>query len=158
MSRRRVLVAMALVAAVAAVAWLRHHYSDEARIGRLFRDGARAVAEERLLGVAAKLKRSYTDPWGFSYESLLGTLGDLFSSHEQIDVDHRLESVSVSGDTAVAVLSLSLRATAGGSRQVLLGGDEPVQAVVELERDRGSWLIARTTELSVTRPDAPGQR
>ena len=80
MSGGRLRALIAVLVALAALLWLRHHFSPEARLARSLQDLARAAEEEKLLAVAQHISRRYSDERGLTYESFLGGVADLFAS------------------------------------------------------------------------------
>jgi len=154
MTRRQATLAIALVAGAGGL-WLRAYLSDEAVIRRMIKSAARAVEEKRLLGVATRISRRYSDPYGQSYESFLGALNDLFTTYPILRVPHRVRSVSVSGQTAVVELSFRLY---GGEEPADLGcligtTTTPATATLLVRQEPGGWQIERVEDLDI--PNAP---
>ena len=80
MGSRRVTEILVLAIAVTLGAWLVRYFSAEQVIRRQVRDAIESFENEQLLGVATVLSRSYHDPWGMSYEAVLGHVQEVMDT------------------------------------------------------------------------------
>ena len=156
MNRRNGMV-VALLLAAAALAWGIRYFSDEARIRRAWKALARAVAEEKLLAVGGHVSRRYGDPYGQSYESLLGMTADLFSTYEDLRLSHSVGPVSVSGTTAALDIEFRLYGSAMGKSGIILGERAtPCKASILMRREHGDWLVERVESVEIPNAPPPG--
>ena len=153
----RIKLVIAAVVALGFVLWLRHYFSDEAAIARMFAAAADNVANERILGVAGNVARTYSDPYGQSYESFLGGVKTMFDRYDDLSLPHDLERVSVSGATAQVELSFRLKGSDGGDHRLLLGEAlTPARATVEVRKVGSDWKIERVIEVDIPNAPPPG--
>lgn len=126
--------------------------SDENRIRKLFKEGARAIHEEKIEEVMAKVSFNYTDEHGLSYLFLKEGTTRLFAQAENIRVDYSIKNMEIKPETAVVAVEVRVSAGLSGEKgqgAVYVAGDaaKPVSMKFHLEKERGKWLVARTEGL-----------
>lgn len=128
--------------------------SDESRIRKLFKEGAKAIEAEKIDEVMARVSFNYTDEHGLSYLFLKEGATRLFANADYIKVDYSIRGIDIKKEAAT--VSVEVRVTAGiGSghdqKGVYVAGDaaRPVPMKFHLEKERNTWLVIRTEGLPV---------
>jgi len=156
MTSRSTRLLAAVLALVALGLWLRQRLSPEAAVARALEATVAAVEGEKLLAVAQHISRSYSDPYDLTYESFLGSLAELFSTHDDIAVSLSVRHVSISGEEAAVELRFRVEASSAAGRQQVIGSLlEPAEARVVMHREHGDWLIYRVDEIDLPSGRAP---
>ena len=140
-----------LIAVVAAGGlWLRHYLSPAEVVKRKLMATVEAFEEERLLGVMAAVSRSYSDPWGFDYESLAGVLKQIMDGYDDLDAEISLGDVAAS-DTEVRIgLEFVVSGRDRGSTEYVVGsGAEPCTAVLAWRKEPSGWRLVSTADLDI---------
>ena len=141
MGSRRVTVVVVLAIAVTLGAWLVRYFSAEQVIRRQIAGAIESFENEQLLGVAAVLSRSYQDPWGMSYESVLGNLQEVMDSFSELEVD---------ADQARVGLRFVVWGTADGQRGYVAGSTGSPVATTQLWRkEPPGWRLVTTESLDI---------
>jgi len=132
--------------------------SDEARIRKLFKEGAGAVESRDLDGVMSKVSFAYRDDYGVTYLYLKEILKREFDRLSDIQVEYgelKIQIIKKGGpgeerlspntpDMAVAELDIRVVATAGTETGYLLGDVKtPIHMRFTLEKERMNWLIVK---------------
>ena len=104
----------------------------------------------KILGVLAKVSRSYDDRWGGSYESLGAHLQSMMDAYDGLTVDLEMLALEVGDGEA----RMSLTFVVGGRTQVgrgtILGsGSEPCRATLRWVKEQPGWRLAETEELDI---------
>lgn len=132
--------------------------SDEARIRKLFKEGAAAVESRDLDGVMSKVSFAYQDEYGVTYLYLKETLKREFNLLSDIQVEYEALTIQIHkksdlqgersspnpSDRAMAELDIRVVATSGTETGYLLGDVKtPVHMRFILEKERMKWLIVK---------------
>lgn len=122
--------------------------SDESRIRKLFREGARAVEQEKIDEVMAKISFNYADEYGLSYLFLKEGMTKLFQNMENIKVEYEFTRIEITEKAAVAELDLRVLATHGSDTGYIAGDlAKPFHMKFSLEKERTTWLVIKTEGL-----------
>lgn len=150
MGSRRVTVIVVLAIAVTLGAWLVRYFSAEQVIRRQIADAVESFENEQLLGVATVLSRSYHDPWGLSYETVLGNLQEVMDTFSGLQVDLEPPIVEVDGEQARVSLRFVLWGTADGERGYVVGSSsEPVTTTELWRKELPGWRVVTTETLDI---------
>lgn len=149
MSKRTLMVVLA-VAVVALGLWLRHYFSPGEVVKRRFLGVVAAFEEERLLGVMASISRSYTDPWGQSYEGLAGRIQEVQETYDALQLNHELSEPRVGEYEVRLTFHFVLWGTFEGNRGYILGSlSDPCTATLLWRKEPQGWRLAATEELDI---------
>lgn len=149
MSKRAGLIGLAIVVAVVFVG-LRHYFSPGEVVKRKLVATIDAFEEERLLAVMSGVSRSYSDPWGFSYETFGGYLNEAMETYENLDVDYVLTKPDVSGEEVRIGIEFVLWGRYEGTRGYIIGSiSEPCTATVLWRKETPGWRFVSTEELDI---------
>jgi hypothetical protein len=131
--------------------------SDESRIRKLFREGARAAESMDFEGVMAKVSFNYRDDYGMTYLSLKEMLKREFQGFSDISIEYGDLKVQVREDLATVEMDLRVMATAGGETGYIAGDIRtPLCLRFILGKERAKWQIVRTESLRpLTAPGSP---
>lgn len=118
--------------------------SDEARIKKLFREGARAIEKKDLDAVMSKVSFNYTDEYGFNYLYIKESMKRVFQRMGDIDIDYENLTITVTDKAAKAEMDVRVVATIGSERGYILGDlPDPVHLTFSLEKQRTKWMVSR---------------
>lgn len=124
--------------------------TDESRIKKLFREGARSVEEEDIKGIMSKVSFHYRDENGLTYLYIKEYMKTLMQRMQDINVDYENLQIEIDGDTAIAQMEVRVIATTGGETGYVFGDfPNPVQLTFTLEKERTKWLVVNTDGLPV---------
>jgi hypothetical protein len=138
------------VVIVAAGLWLRHYFSPGEVVRRQLLATVEAFEEGRMLGVLAAVSRSYSDPWGFDYETLGGNLHRVMDEYDDLEVDLVVGDVTASDAEVRIGLEFVVSGRYQGSRENVVGsGAEPCTAVLVWRKETSGWRLASTAELDI---------
>jgi len=133
--------------------------SDEARIRKLFKEGAGAVESRDIDGVMSKVSFAYRDDYGVTYLYLKEILKREFDRLSDMQVEYgalKIKIIKKGGpgeerpspgppDMAVAEMDIRVVATAGTETGYILGDVKtPVHIRFTLEKERMKWLIVKS--------------
>lgn len=122
--------------------------SDESRIRKLFREGAKAVEQEKIDEVLAKVSFNYTDEHGLSYLFIKEGITKLFQNMDNIKVEYEITRIEVKEKAAIAELNLRVLATRGNDTGYIAGDlSKPFPMKFFLEKERTTWLVTKTEGL-----------
>jgi hypothetical protein len=142
MSKRSTIGLLFLVAAIATLWFL--WPTDENRIRKLFREGAKAVEAGDIEVVIVKVSFNYRDDYGMTYLYLRETLKREFQRLSGISVEYENLKVRVSENTATAELDIRVIATSGSETGYIIGDVRtPVHLRFILEKERAKWQIVK---------------
>jgi hypothetical protein len=154
-SSKMTLVMVALVVVVGGL-WLRHYFSPGEVVKRKVLATIEAFETESLLGVMAAVSRSYSDPWGFDYETLGGNLHQVMEAYDDLDVDLVIGDVTASEERVLVGLEFVVSGRYGGTRESVAGSSgQPCTAVVVWRKEAPGWRLASTAELDI--PELRGE-
>jgi hypothetical protein len=150
MTTNRLTAVVLLGAAVALGAWLVRYFSAEQVIRRQIADAVESFENERLLGVATVLSRSYHDPWGLSYETVLGHVQEVMDTFSELQVDLEPPIVEVDGEQARVSLRFVVWGTADGERGYVVGSSsDPVTTTELWRKEPPGWRMVTTETLDI---------
>lgn len=119
--------------------------TDESRIRRLFREGAKAVEQEKIDDVLSRVSFNYTDEHGLSYIVLKEMLGRVFQQMSGIKVEYEIKNITVKEASATADLDLRVIASHGQDTGYAVGDSaKPAHIKFYLEKERTKWLVSKT--------------
>jgi hypothetical protein len=119
--------------------------SDESRIKKLFREGAKAVENENIEEVMSKVSFNYTDEHGLSYLYLKEGMENAFKRFENIMIEYEIKNIEIKDETATAELDIRVIASAGQDTGYIIGdAGKPAGAEFFLEKVRTKWLVNKT--------------
>ena len=118
--------------------------SDEARIKKLFREGAKAIEKKDLDAVMSKVSFNYTDEYGFNYLYIKESMKRVFQQMGDIDIDYENLTITVTDKAAKAEMDVRVVATIGSERGYILGDlPNPVHLTFSLEKQRTKWMVTK---------------
>ncbi|HXX80200.1 MAG TPA: hypothetical protein VEI46_01515 [Thermodesulfovibrionales bacterium] len=156
--KRKLVIGLLVVSVLIAVFYLLWP-SDEARIRKLFKEGASAVESRDLESIMSKVSFAYQDENGVTYPYLKEILKREFDRLSDIQVEYealRVEIIKKGGlqgerlssdapDMAKAEMDIRVVATVGTETGYILGDVKtPVHMKFTLEKARMKWLIVKT--------------
>ena len=150
MDRKQLFPVVALIVVVAGGLGLRHYLSTEQVIRRQLFEAVESFKNERILGVMAKVSRSYTDPWGGSYEGLGAQLQSIMEAYDALTVDLDVQSVEVGESEARTALTFVVGGRTEVGRGDILGSAlEPCRATLRWLKEPPGWRLVETEELDI---------
>ena len=146
MSKRSTIGLLLLVAAIGTLWFL--WPTDESRIRKLFKEGAKAVESRDLDGVMAKVAFNYRDEHGMTYLYLKEVLKREFQRLSDISIEYEVLNVRVAENTATAELDMRVIATSGSDTGYIIGDVRtPLRLRFTLEKERAKWQLISTEGL-----------
>jgi hypothetical protein len=146
MSRKSIIVVIILIMAPVIIYFL--WPSDESRIRKLFREGAKAIEQENIDKVMAKVSFNYTDEYGLTYLYIKEVMTRVFQRMEGIKVEYEITLIDIKDARATAELDIRVIASQGSDTGYALGdAASPVHMTFTLEKQRTTWLVTRTVGL-----------
>jgi len=122
--------------------------SDESRIKKLFREGARAIEKEELDAVMSKVSFNYSDEYGLTYLYIKGMMKSFFQRMDAIDIEYEDLKINVNDKNATAEMDVRIIATIGSETGYILGDlPNPVHLKLTLEKERTKWLVTKSEGL-----------
>lgn len=150
MERTQRRLVILIVVAVAGLLGMRHYFSTEQIIRRQLFEAVESFKNERILGVMAKISRSYTDDWGGSFESLGGQAQSMMDAYDGLTMDVDIGAVEVGGGEARIVLTFVIGGRTDAGRGDILGSAlEPCRATLRWVEEDAGWRLAETEELDI---------
>ena len=146
MSRKTIIFLVILIIAPVAIYVL--WPSDESRIKKLFREGAKAVEQEKIDEVLAKVSFNYTDEYGLTYLFIKEGMTKLFQNMDNIKVEYEITRMEIKDKAAMAELDVRVLATHGSDTGYIAGDlSKPLHMKFSLEKERTTWLVTKTEGL-----------
>ena len=143
MSKRSIILLMLLIVSPVIIYFL--WPSDEGRIRKLFREGAKAVEQKKAEEVMSKVSYNYTDQNGLSYLVLRQGLEREFRRMDKISIEYVITKLEVREKTATAGVDLRVIASYGKDAGYVVGdAANPAHLVFSLEKGPTGWLIDST--------------
>ena len=144
-NRSKALIALLVLSAlVVYLVWP----TDESRIKKLFREGAKAVEAKKVDDIMSKVSYNYRDDHGLSYLVLRQNLGSVLARMSNISVEYEIRKLDIKDRSAAAEVEIRVIATFDKDTGYVLGdAARPVKALVTLEKERTKWLVSRTEGL-----------
>jgi hypothetical protein len=146
------LLKIVVLGAVIAAAglWFRHYFSPGEVVKRQLMSTVDAFEDERMLAVMSAVSRSYSDPWGFDYETLGGTLLRVMDEYDDLAVDLVVGDVAAFDAEVRIGLEFVVSGRYRGSREYVVGsGAEPCTAVLVWRKEPPGWRLASTADLDI---------
>jgi len=142
MNKKLIIVLLLLLAMVTTLYLL--WPTDESRIRKLIKEGAKATESGDVDGIMAKVSFNYRDDYGMTYLSVRETLKREFQRLSDITVEYGNLNIRVTEDTAVAELDIRVVATSGTETGYIIGDiKNPLSLRLTLDRERTKWLIVK---------------
>ncbi len=122
--------------------------SDESRIKKLFREGAKAIEQEKIGDVMSRVSFNYTDDQGLAYISIKEGMGRVFQQMSGIKIDYEIKDITIKDKTATADLDIRVIAGDGQGPGYAVGdAAKPAHMKFFLEKERAKWLVNSTEGL-----------
>jgi len=119
--------------------------SDESRIKKLFREGAKAIEQEKIDDVMSRVSFNYTDDQGLAYITLKEGMGRVFQQMSGIKIDYEIKNITIKDRTAAADLDIRVIASYGQDTGYAVGDTaKPAHMKFFLEKERAKWLVIKT--------------
>jgi len=146
MSRKTIIFLVILIISPVIVYFL--WPSDESRIKKLFREGAKAVEQEKIDEVMAKVSFNYADEYGLTYLFIREGMTRLFQNMDNIKVEYEITRIEIKDKTATAELAVRVLATHGSDTGYIAGDlAKPLHMKFSLDKERTTWLVIKTEGL-----------
>ena len=119
--------------------------SDENRIRKLFREGAKAIEQEMIDEVMSRVAFNYTDDNGLSYIAIKEGMGRVFQQMSGIKVEYEIINITVKNRSAAVDLDIRVVASYGQETGYTVGdAAKPARMKFYLEKERTKWLVSKT--------------
>jgi hypothetical protein len=129
---------------------VRHYFSPGEVVKRKLIATIESFEEERLLAVMSGVSRSYSDPWGFDYESLAGYLNTTMETYADLDVDSLIGKPVVTEDEVSIDIEFILWGRYEGTKGYIVGSiTDPCHATLLWRKETPGWRFASTLELDI---------
>jgi hypothetical protein len=150
MSGRAVKYGIVAILAIVVMISVRHYFSPGEVVKRRLIATIEAFEEERMLAVMSGISRSYSDPWGLSYETLAGYLNETMETYDDLDVDS-LISKPVVGEGEVRIdIRFVVWGRYEGTKGYVVGSiTDPCTATLLWRKETPGWRLASTEELDI---------
>jgi len=146
MSRKSFIIPALLIMAPVIIYFL--WPSDESRIRKLFREGAKAIEQEKIDEVMAAVSFNYTDEYGLTYLYIKEGMMRVFQRMDGIKVEYEITRLEIKDAGAAAELDIRVIASEGNDTGYAVGdAARPVHMKFTLEKQRTTWLVIRTEGL-----------
>lgn len=143
------MIVLAVLAVVGFIS-LRHYFSPGEVVKRELLATIEAFEEERLLAVMSGISRGYSDPWGFSYETLGGYLNEAIETYDDLDIDYVLAKPVVGQDEVRIDIEFVLWGRYEGTRGYVVGSiSDPCTATLLWRKETPGWRFSSTLELDI---------
>jgi hypothetical protein len=122
--------------------------SDESRIRKMFREGAKAAEEKEIDDIMSKVSFNYTDEHGLTYLYLKEGVGRIFKELDSINVEYEIKGIEIRDDNATVEVDLRVIARRGQDAGYVAGdAARPLHMKFFLEKQRTKWLVVKTEGL-----------
>jgi len=122
--------------------------SDESRIKKLFREGAKAIEQEKVDDVMSRVSFNYMDDQGLVNITIKEGMGRFFQQMSDIKIDYNIKNITIKDKTATADLDIRVIASYWQDTGYAVGdAAEPAHMKFFLEKERAKWLVTRTEGL-----------
>jgi hypothetical protein len=150
MSPRVIKITVLAIVAIVVVIGVRHYFSPGEVVKRKLIATIEAFEEERLLAVMSGISRSYSDPWGFDYETLAGHLNMTMETYDDLDVDSLIGKPVVGEDEVRIDIEFILWGRYEGTKGYIIGSiTNPCTATLLWRKETPGWRFASTEELDI---------
>jgi len=122
--------------------------TDESRIRKLFREGAKAIEARKVEEVMSKVSFNYTDEYGMNYIYMKEALTRIFQKMDKFSVEYKINNIEVKDENAFAEVDVRVVASSGTDTGYVVGdAPNPVHMKFYLEKIRTKWLVSKTEGL-----------
>lgn len=122
--------------------------SDENRIKKLFREGAKAIEDRKIEDVMSKVSYNYTDEYGLNYIYMKEAMTKIFERMDNFSVEYKINKIEVKENAATAEVEVRIIASAGQDTGYIVGdAGKPVVVIFFLDKVRTKWLVNKTEGL-----------
>jgi len=150
MESSKVRLVILLVVIAAGVMGMRHYFSPEQVVRRQLHDAVASFENEKILGVLAKVSRSYSDHWGGTYEGLGGYLQPMMDAYEALMVDLDIRTLEMGDNEARIGITFVVSGRTEVGRGDILGGESsPCRATLRWSKEEPGWRLVETEELDI---------
>jgi hypothetical protein len=119
--------------------------SDESRIKKLFREGAKAIEQEKIDDVMSRVSFNYTDDRGLAYITIKEGMGRVFKQMSGIKIDYEMKNITIKDSTATADLDIRVIVSYGQDTGYAVGdAANPAHMKFFFEKERAKWLVIKT--------------
>ncbi len=154
MTRALTWIVTAVIVVLVAVT-VRQYLAPEHVMVRQLEDAAEAVENGSILGALEPFSRSYSDPYGQTYETLAGYVKLVGDSYDEVDLDVDVESVEVVGKRATMTIDFLMTGTFEGRRGAILGNRlDRARATLEWRDEPQGWRIVSADEIRAPQAQA----
>lgn len=142
--RAFLIMAAALAAGLIVFVWLRP--SEKQRVHRFIEKGQKAVEARSVIRLEPLIHPQYTDENGFDKATLLAQARQAFQDAEELQVEIREETISLSDDNLTATVDLVVMVTGKINGEAFAGfaskDNAPEKVVLDLEKYKGKeWRL-----------------
>ncbi len=124
--------------------------TDEARIRKLFKEGAKAVEARKVDDVMSKISFSYSDRNGLSYLVLKQGIEREFRRLSNIQVEYDITKIEVREKAATAGMDVRVITSYGKDTGYIVGdAARPAHLSFSLEKGPTGWLIDSSEGMKV---------
>ena len=146
MSRKTIISLIILILAPVIIYFL--WPSDESRIRKIFREGAKAIEQEKIDEVMARVSFNYTDEYGLTYLYVKEVMTRVFQRMDSIKIEYEITGIDIKDTRATAELDIRVIASQGSDAGYAVGdAARPVHMTFTLEKERTTWLVTKTQGL-----------
>lgn len=146
MSRKTIIFLIILILAPVIIYFL--WPSDENRIRKLFREGAKAIEQEKIDEVMARVSFNYTDEYGLTYLYVKEVMTRVFQRMDGIKIEYEITGIDIKDTHATAELDIRVIASQGSDTGYAVGdAARPVHMMFTLDKERTTWLVTKTQGL-----------
>lgn len=116
--------------------------TDEGRIRKLFKEGAKAVEARKADDVMSRISYTYTDRHGLSYLALKQGMEREFRRMSNIRIEYEITQIEVRDKAATAGIDVRVIASYGKDTGYVVGdAARPAHLSFSLEKGPTGWLI-----------------
>ncbi len=150
MEKKQLIRVVLFVTLVAGALGLRNYFSPGTVVRRQIFEAVASFKSEKILGVMAKISRSYTDGWGGSYESLGAQAQSMMDAYDGLTMDVDIDSVVIGDKEARVELSFVVGGRTQVGRGNILGTEaDPCRATIRWIKEEPGWRLVETEELDI---------
>jgi len=150
MDKKQLTRVILVVLLVAGALGMRHYLSPGQAVRRQLFEAVESLKNEKILGVMAKISRTYSDQWGGSYEGMGGYAQSLMDAYDYLTVDIDISSIEVKDDEARMVLEFVVGGRTKVGRGNILGSEsDPCRATLRWVNEEPGWRLVEAEELDI---------
>lgn len=122
--------------------------TDESRIKKLFREGAKAIEARKIEDVMSKVSYNYTDEYGLNYIYMKEAMTKIFERMDNFSIEYKINKIEVKEEAAIAEVEVRVIASSGQDKGYIVGdAGKPVEMKFFLDKVRTKWLVNKTEGL-----------